>query len=734
MWSAIRIHLVLFCLLLPNLVSLSFAQDQLYVRRNAAFDDQAVHALLQDPQNYRWAATDQGLHRYYSSNNITTDYKSDANNTSTISSDKATVLFSDQSEMLWVGTQNGLNKFDVKKESFKRYMSTDGDEHSLSDNHITAICQDNQGVIWVGTANGLNALYLESDRCDRYTKANSDLKDNHITALYVDRRGTLWIGTKTAGLMAFDTRLMAERPLNTVGNLPSDEITCLLEDTRGHLWVGTTKGLGAILTNAAVSSGQKWQIFREDAKNGLTDPHVTCIMQDNNRSFWVGTKAGGLNKIVFTDLNHLTRYQFLHFSHDAATSKSINSNSITALWCDNSNHIWIGTTKGLSKRDAKNETMTNSTQLFMSIVDPSKSQEEAKDSAEAADNTTSVSGYLMYSKLHPAGGVKVRLVNGDGQSVANGVTDGNGAFFFENLPSDQSYMLQVDNDDVALSDQAIVYLTNDNGEIIMKVKGGDSASFNFRTLSRDEVNGLQLLEGEDERLLSIQVYGHVYKELPGDIPEGMTVQILNEDGDILYTTTTLADGRFEFTELPPDRSYTFAIKELGDESITIEILNSEGDLVQKLFKNTQGYFTYERLSKDEVTLSLIDEEDMELIIRPADIFTAEHIYYDYNSSEINPIAAKELDKLAAILKNNRHLKVELSSHTDARGSESYNLELSQARVDAAVDYLVSTGVSREVIIGKGYGESKLLNSCADKSDCSERDHSKNRRTEFKFVK
>jgi outer membrane protein OmpA-like peptidoglycan-associated protein len=60
----------------------------------------------------------------------------------------------------------------------------------------------------------------------------------------------------------------------------------------------------------------------------------------------------------------------------------------------------------------------------------------------------------------------------------------------------------------------------------------------------------------------------------------------------------------------------------------------------------------------------------------------------------------------------------------------YNLKLSQQRANAAVEYIVKKGIPKERISGKGYGESKLINKCADGVDCSEEEHSKNRRTEF----
>lgn len=111
----------------------------------------------------------------------------------------------------------------------------------------------------------------------------------------------------------------------------------------------------------------------------------------------------------------------------------------------------------------------------------------------------------------------------------------------------------------------------------------------------------------------------------------------------------------------------------------------------------------------------------------------ENIYYDYNKWNIRPDAAIELDKLVKILLDNPKIKIELSSHTDARGSDKYNQTLSQKRAQSAVDYIVSKGISKDRITAKGYGETKPLNKCTNGVKCTEDEHQWNRRTEFKVT-
>lgn len=114
-------------------------------------------------------------------------------------------------------------------------------------------------------------------------------------------------------------------------------------------------------------------------------------------------------------------------------------------------------------------------------------------------------------------------------------------------------------------------------------------------------------------------------------------------------------------------------------------------------------------------------------------FVMENIYYDFDKSNILPASAVELDKLVKVMNDNPGWKVELGSHTDSRGSDAYNLALSQRRSNSAVAYIVSKGISKDRIIAKGYGETQLVNKCDDGVPCSAAEHRKNRRTEFKIL-
>ncbi len=110
----------------------------------------------------------------------------------------------------------------------------------------------------------------------------------------------------------------------------------------------------------------------------------------------------------------------------------------------------------------------------------------------------------------------------------------------------------------------------------------------------------------------------------------------------------------------------------------------------------------------------------------------ENIYYDFDKYDIREDAKPTLNRLANTLRQNPGIKIQLSSHTDCRGNDAYNEELSQQRAQSAVDYLISQGVGSNRLIAKGYGEKVPAVKC-NCSECTEAQHQTNRRTTFKIL-
>lgn len=131
------------------------------------------------------------------------------------------------------------------------------------------------------------------------------------------------------------------------------------------------------------------------------------------------------------------------------------------------------------------------------------------------------------------------------------------------------------------------------------------------------------------------------------------------------------------------------------------------------------------------TTNALNEEAIEEALNEGDVIELESIFYDYDKWNIRADAASDLRYLATMMKKYPSLEIELSSHTDSRGSASYNERLAEKRAISAKEYLVRKGIEERRIIAVGYGEKRLKNTC---KICSETDHQENRRTEVLITK
>jgi len=109
------------------------------------------------------------------------------------------------------------------------------------------------------------------------------------------------------------------------------------------------------------------------------------------------------------------------------------------------------------------------------------------------------------------------------------------------------------------------------------------------------------------------------------------------------------------------------------------------------------------------------------------------IYYDFDKWYIRKESERELNKLLGFMQENADAIVEIGSHTDARAPFDYNIRLSQRRAQSVVDWLIGKGIDKTRLKPKGYGETQPRNQCVDDVECSEFEHQRNRRTEFRVV-
>jgi outer membrane protein OmpA-like peptidoglycan-associated protein/tetratricopeptide (TPR) repeat protein len=190
--------------------------------------------------------------------------------------------------------------------------------------------------------------------------------------------------------------------------------------------------------------------------------------------------------------------------------------------------------------------------------------------------------------------------------------------------------------------------------------------------------------------------------------ENAKVTILDENNTLLYSTVTNTFGKCKQL-LTCDESYSIQITASNYENVAFPISKSDSNQI-------------------EIPVKLIPNE---VIITDKEVLLGD-VYFEFNKSNITPVGAAQLDKLVSVLNSNPTMIISVKSHTDSKGNLSYNLKLSEQRAQATVQYIVSKGINKERVFGKGYGYTEPKIACS--VNCTEEEDAINRRSEFIILK
>lgn len=213
-----------------------------------------------------------------------------------------------------------------------------------------------------------------------------------------------------------------------------------------------------------------------------------------------------------------------------------------------------------------------------------------------------------------------------------------------------------------------------------------------------------------------------------DVLPDATISVINESGNTILTSVTRTDGQFEF-EVNKGQQYIInVIKENYSESektIGTSSLRPNDEVYSEIFLEEQ----IDESQNGPAPKSMEQEDGAAL-----QVIDIEYLNYDLDKTDIRPEATVALDRLIAMLKEYPDLEIRIESHTDSRGSDEYNMLLSKKRARSAFDYVVSKGIDPNRLLYQGYGETKLLNKCANGVNCTEAEHEVNRRSIVKVVR
>ncbi|MBA2613020.1 MAG: OmpA family protein [Bacteroidetes bacterium] len=356
------------------------------------------------------------------------------------------------------------------------------------------------------------------------------------------------------------------------------------------------------------------------------------------------------------------------------------------------------------------------------------------------DDNLTLAGNLLYGE-NPSKAIKntrLKLVNDFGDVIEETTTNEFGAFAFRNIPSDQNYMISIVESDISLPPNTKVTLTNKSGKELKTFYTGKD-KFNFKILS-SEKNLLQEMNAEDVNLV-MDVYGYMYDQ--NKKPVANAKLKIREDitGGEVKEVSSSEKGKFNFRNLKGDKNYLFEVDENDPnfKGVTrIYIADSKGRIYKVLDKDGSGKFIFKLLDADKAAMGEFVVDDPWLAVlemknkEKAELTIVENIYYAFGDFKFDDAGQKVMDKIITVLNSNSKLVIEVSSHTDSRSSDEFNLALSKKRADYVVNYMTAKGINKTRLKAIGYGETKLLNKCANGVECTDDEHKINRRTEFKI--
>lgn len=332
----------------------------------------------------------------------------------------------------------------------------------------------------------------------------------------------------------------------------------------------------------------------------------------------------------------------------------------------------------------------------------------------------------------------VYLYNDKKEMVEKTKTNVFGNFVFSKLTPDKNFVIALDEAEAGISYGSKIHLYSSTGvEIVNKdslLKG--KHLFNF--LANDIHSYNDLLE--EDGSIKMNLKGKLVGDNINNPLKNFKLIMLDKNYKIVDTVITDAKGDFHFKYLSYSKDLILRFVDTSSlyNYSSVILYDAMGNIVKYVSVKKGQSFDYKLLSGDIYRIGSLFVDDPWLSLSDVDakkpkqsnLVIIENIYFESNKADLLAPAKQTLDKAILAMKSNPIMKIEISAHSDSKGSDDHNLKLSEKRAQSAKDYIISKGIDASRITAKGYGETKLLNKCKNNVNCTEDEHAKNRRLEF----
>lgn len=308
----------------------------------------SVRQVLQDKQGIIWLATFSGLYLFEGDEYILQHQFSSINK---INPD-VTALLEDNDNNIWIGTNDGLYKYNPENEELTTFRTDANASNSLTTNKIRSLAIDKFGRIWIGTYD--KGLFVYDADLNGFIPIVFDNYTQHvpvyIKTIFTNSKGEIWFGTLNNGLYRFSYKnsqiesVLNFREEDKRLKLSNNYVFEIFEDIDGTMAVGTRNGL-----NIYNATQETFEDISTDAFwTGSMNNYFRSIIRDRNNKLWIGTWGGLIVCNSFSDIQ-TGNYQLV--IHNKNSANSISHNQIMDVFQDVSGIIWMATENGLNRYD-----------------------------------------------------------------------------------------------------------------------------------------------------------------------------------------------------------------------------------------------------------------------------------------------------------------------------------------------------------------------------------------------
>lgn len=362
--------------------------------------------------------------------------------------------------------------------------------------------------------------------------------------------------------------------------------------------------------------------------------------------------------------------------------------------------------------------------------------------------TSNIGGKLVSSKPKEKkfyAKKEVYLLNEYNTIIQKTTTNLFGTFVFEDIRPDHRYFIGIDANNIA-GEKVDLLSKEDNFIGTLDSTSGGKRGIKILSNYNKAFNDLSV--GDDEMKMGVKatIYGDNVNTPIGKLK----IILLNDKYEVIDSAVTDDFGTFKFKYLPFLKRFYLSAENTDnilDVFKDIIIYSNDDNLIKIMTHQKGSKFSYKPVNAEMSSMRDLELEDpwLEFVdakkpgtgqkrsLSSPTKSIVENILFETGKYSVTPQSKEILDKVILVLNSNKQLKLEVGAHTDSKGSDASNLQLSQLRAKTVQDYITKSGIDVKRIISKGYGETKLLNNCKDNQPCSELEHAQNRRIEFKIL-